>query len=126
LKRKVKSCGFQIVSISGVVNKDELNPFENFTRLKSVLQNSCGKHNAKYPYQEHKVSTDSGEGDYAERLKKRRCILFIRRFEYFLRSYYGFVIESENRSYRNYIHFSGIAVIRIYHTVRFLKQYLAE
>jgi hypothetical protein len=44
--------------------------------------------------------------------------MFIRRFEYFLRSYYGFVIESENKIYRNYIHFSGIAVIRIYHTVR--------
>ena len=47
----------------------------------------------------------------------KRCMLFIRRFEYFLRKYYGFVIESENRIYRNYIHFSGIAVIRIYHTV---------
>lgn len=52
-----------------------------------------------------------------ERLYEKKCSFFIRRFEYFLRSYYGFVIESENRTYRNYIHFSGIAVIRIYHNV---------
>jgi hypothetical protein len=49
-------------------------------------------------------------------LQQRRVTLFIRRFEYFLRNYYGFVIESENRTYRNYIHFTGIAVTRIYHT----------
>lgn len=42
LKRKVKSCGLQIIPISGVVNKDELNPFENFTRLKIVKSEPIG------------------------------------------------------------------------------------
>ncbi|TNV87469.1 hypothetical protein FGO68_gene12580 [Halteria grandinella] len=144
LKRKVKSCGLQIIPISGVVNKDELNPFENFTRLKIVKSEPIGSQressvgrgsgsaknaggtNSLYPYNTHKLSLDSTSyyfdeensiprNLYAEHLKEKRCTMFIRRFEYFLRSYYGFVIESENKIYRNYIHFSGIAVIRIFH-----------
>ena len=34
LKRKIRGCGLQVVQISGVVNKEELNPFENFTILR--------------------------------------------------------------------------------------------
>jgi hypothetical protein len=61
LKRKVKSCGMQIVPISGVANKDELNPFENFTRLKVVSKagNSTLSSNPQYPYLQHKISMDS-------------------------------------------------------------------
>jgi hypothetical protein len=106
------------------MNKDELNPFENFTRLKIPPQRIVGNTNY-YPYH-NRPSMDSSQfedeiANYDEFLQNKRCTLFIRRFEYFLRNYYGFVIESENRIYRNYIHFTGIAVIRIYHTVSDLK-----
>ena len=111
----------QIIQISGVVNKEELNPFENFTCLKAVPAQVS---NPAYPYTNHKISIDSAyedeaflNVDYEEKLHQKRITLFIRKFEHFLRNYYGFVIESENAIYRNYIHFSGIAVIRIYHTV---------
>ena len=110
-----------------MINKEALNPFENFTHLKEA-PSQCQKANAKYPYQHHKMSMDSGYGDdesisslnqisFAEKMQQKRCLLFVRKFEYFLRNFYNFVIESENTIYRNYIHHSGIAVIRIYHTV---------
>jgi hypothetical protein len=87
-----------MVQISGVSNKDELNPFEIFTRLKSAK-----------PHQE--------------------AFFFNRFFDSFLRNYYGFVIESESKLYRNYIHFSGIAIIRVHrcvsknNTLIFIKGY---
>ena len=101
LKRKVKSCGLNIIPISGVVNKDELNPFENFTRLRTV-SNVISKDPAKYPYRNHKDSVDSWYEDeesklnFDEKMLKKKLNMFIRSFEYFLRNYYGFIIESEN------------------------------
>ena len=34
MRSKVKDCNFRIVPISGIINNEELNPFENFTVLR--------------------------------------------------------------------------------------------
>lgn len=34
LSRRVKDCGFLIQPISGIIKKDELNPFEQYTTIK--------------------------------------------------------------------------------------------
>jgi hypothetical protein len=83
-----------MVQLSGVTNKDELNPFENYTRIKSVTQSN-----------------------YDKTLQSHRAALFNTNLENFFRNYYGFVFESENKLYRNFIHCTGIAIARIHHNV---------
>jgi len=116
LKRKVKACNFQIVPVSGIVNNEELNPFETFTVLKPG-------DDAHAPLLYHKGSADSQLFEHAENQLQHKSMLFQRTFSRLLRARCAFIAESENHQYISYLHSSGIAMLRLYQNVRSKKDF---
>ena len=86
LRTRVKDAGFNIIPISGIIHKEHLNAFEQYTELRTKRKDD--------------------EGDKAK--------LFYKLMRSCLRDTASFVEESRTQLYSNFIHSSGIGVVRIY------------